>query len=723
MLALSLQLHVGMKQDTTILRQKALRFGHVALVLTVMLVLALLIVPLPPAFLDTVLALNIALALMVLLAAISVTDPIALSTFPTLLLIATLFRLGLNINSTRLILAEQKAGRIIETFGSFVIGDSVAVGMLVFLVLLIIQFIVVSKGAERVAEVSARFSLDGLPGKQMSIDADLRAGLIDSNEAAKQRQVLLTESKMYGSMDGAMKFVKGDTIAGFVITIINLIGGMFIGFYEQGQDFSWTIQNVSKLTIGDGLVSQIPALLISLAAGILVTRVTDGDESTALGDAIHKQIFGDHRAMFAVAVIAMLLACVPGFPAVLFLAIAMTSILYGLHLYFKKKRAFEETRSVARHVLDEDDGESSFAARPFVLELNARMYGQFLSDVRWQHCLNHLFPKMKRHLSREMGVPLPELKIVIDHDLDDNRYQVRVFEIAVDQGFLSPEHCVIRNQDPVTVPELAVDDMKSTETVHGSKILLFPIESQKKLLTHGHKVVAPEEMLLLHLGRVLKLRAKDFIGIQEVRTILNGLERDYPELIKEVVPRLISIQKLTEVVKRLVEESISIKDFRLILEILASSQPDTKSVFDLTEILRCGMARVITDQYSKNGVVTALAIDPHLEDEILSHVRVTESGNFLAISPKRTEQLIATVHAGYERHKLAHHNAILITKPETRRYLRIALASALPAVAVVSYQELDEKILLDVRDTISLHDINFTDQDVANKKTRTMGGL
>ncbi len=680
------------------------RYGQFILVGVIVSVLGLMIIPMPTPLLDFFLALNIIGSVTILMVSVTITDAMKLSSFPTLLLISTLFRLGLNVSSTRLILSQGEAGEIIKTFGSFVTGGNLLVGVVVFLVLSIIQFLVVSKGSERVAEVAARFTLDALPGKQMSIDADLRAGQITQQDASFKRETLIKESKLYGSMDGAMKFVKGDTIAGFIIIFVNIIGGFASGVLDRGYDISKAAHIYTVLTIGDGLVAQIPALMTALAAGFIVTRVGSVGEAKSLGEEIGAQIFVQPKALLAVAGVALLMAFVPGFPTGLFVMLALLIAGVASAILWREKSSLAAEKSISRHLVNEDNAMVGYA-EPFVLELSSDMYEKFLQDERWQLCLNDTFPQLKNARGQIIGVTLPDLKITVNKFLPPERYAIKIYEVPVDRGFLSPEHCVVR--DYLTLaPTLELEDgEKTAETVHGSSIMLLQLKRQQELERQGVRMVSPEQMLIEHLGKVLNKHAHEFVGIQEVRAILTNTEKHHPELVREVVPRMLSINKLTEVIKRLVEEGIPVKDFRLILETLSGCQPDSKDVADLTEILRMGLKRVISYLYAgTERRLTCFGLDPDIEDEIRKGVTKSGGETYLNVDPKTAGKLIESVKRTYTNHRFTGRDAVILTDPTVRRYIKKIIEADLPDVPVTSFSEFDRTVKIDQRDTISLAD-------------------
>lgn len=678
------------------------QYGQFLLIAVLMAVVAMMMFPIPKGVLDFLLVINIVGALSILLVAIFISDPMKLSSFSTLLLITTLFRLGLNLSSTRLILSEGEAGAIITTFGHFVVRGNLLVGVVMFFVLMIIQFMVISKGSERVAEVAARFTLDALPGKQMSIDADLRAGLIANTEAQFKRAELIKESKLYGSLDGAMKFVKGDTLAGFIIALVNGVGGLLVGVLQRDLTLSQATHLYTILSIGEALVAQIPALLISLSAGFIVTRVASVGEDNNLGSELGEQLLAQPKALLVAAGLSFVLGFIPGFPSAWFWLVAVILAGVSLAIEYKNRERLRAEVSVASHRVSHDGPKTCFGqAEPLLLELGPDLYDHFLQDDRWRQCLNELFPELRKRLTQDLGVVFPDLKIQINDRLLPQRYRIQIYEIPVDEGFLSPEHCGIKNYSSESLYLIRQESEKTSETFHGTPVLLLQIQRQRELQNLGMKAMAPEDLLLMHLARVLKENAAEFIGIQEVKNTLSQLELKYPELVREVVPRLISINKLTDVIKRLVEEGVPAKDFRLILEILSGAQPDTKEAVDLTEIVRMGMKRVISHRTTRgSGKLACFTLDPALEEMLSSALSRQGGERYLSLSPEQTQDILTTIRKTYQSHKVSVRDTVILTQVECRRTLRKILETELPGVSVLSYQEIAANVTIESRDTI-----------------------
>lgn len=662
-------------------------------------VLLIMILPLPAVLLDVFLAINLMFMTVILVLSLTVVSPLQLSVFPSLLLITTLFRLGLNISSTRLILSKGNAGEIIETFGRYVTSGNMVVGILIFIVLLIVQFVVVSKGAERVAEVAARFTLDGLPGKQMSVDADLRSGMITSEQAKVLRSELLRESRLYGAMDGAMKFVKGDAIAGLIILVINIIGGFMIGVFQRGMSLQRAAELYSVLTIGDGLVTQIPSLMTALSAGILVTRVTDKEQNTSLGQDLGGQMLSKPYVLVVSSVILFGFGFIPGFPTAIFvlLSLMLASGAIGLMLY--ARRLGDQRDSLIKYVVSDSIVETHFTcAEPFLLELSPDLYQKFLLDERWKTCFDQLVPQLQKTMSVQLGIQFPPLRIILDVNLPSDHYRIKIFEVSVDEGVLYPQSYQYRGP-----ASQYCTDMSATLTHHGTPVGLLQMSMASNATEVPHEMIPPEDVLIRYVAKVLKRHAADFVGIQEVKNILNGMELLYPELVREVVPRQMSIQKLTDVVRRLIAESVSVRNFRLILEILSSAQPENRDSIDLCELVRIGLKRQLSRQYcSKSNELSCFVLDPDIESTIQNSIRKINQDHFVTLSPQEISQIVAAVQSAYETHGVSDRQVVILTQPEIRRYVRRIIEADRPEIVVLSYQEVDSQLRIDVRDTISI---------------------
>lgn len=695
---------------STLFQNKPLTFsnskfdlGQLSLICLLITILVLLFFPLPSAWLDFFLACNLMGSLTLLLISISISNALKLFSFPSIILITTLFRLALSINSTRSILSHAKAGMMIESFGRFMTAGNPFIGLLIFAVIQIVQFIIIAKGSERIAEVSARFTLDALPGKQMSIDSDLRAGMITSEEAKFKRESLLKESKFYGAMDGAMKFVKGEAIASFLITFVNILFGIGVGYLSQGYDIYESIAIYTRLSIGEGLVSQIPAFLIALTAGFLITRVNDTQEThSSLGDEICKQL-SHHRSLFTSALLTLFLSTVPGFPIWQMILISVTFTSVGLLIFYQNKKRQEKANSLEIIQLDHSQIDyKTGCVEALVLEVHPETYDNMQNHPIWQNSFFHMYPEIKRRLTQSMGVPFPDLKITQNTQLNPNHYQILIYQIPVFRGYISANHVLLKDKNKLQQEILC--QTKTDHTVQGSEVYLLPRQLSRQHESMQNSYIHPEKEILKNIARLLKKNAQEFIGIQEVKHILQNLEKDYSELVRECVPRLISLAKFTEILKRLVHENVPISNVRLILEILLSEQPDKKDIVTLTETVRIGLKRVLTYQYAqgKNNIKVFL-IDPELEEKIQKCVHHENYETFLTLPPEDISQIQNCVLQSYQKHCLQYHDAILLTSIEVRRYLKKIIESEAPEIAVLSYQELESHIQIHQLDTISLY--------------------
>jgi type III secretion protein V len=620
------------------------RYADLALAGLVVAIVGMMIVPLPTPLLDLLISVNIAAAVTLLLVAIYVSDALKIATFPTLLLLTTLFRLALEVSATRLILLRADAGEVIRAFGNFVVAGNLVVGAVIFLILTMIQFLVVSKGSERVAEVAARFTLDAMPGKQMSIDAELRAGHIDHNEARRRRAALARESQLFGSMDGAMKFVKGDAIAGIVVLAVNIVGGLVIGIVQRGMDAGTAAHTYTVLTIGEGLVAQIPALIISTSAGIIVTRVASEEEGGHLGRDIGLQIIAQPKALAIAAGLLALLAIVPGLPTVPFLTLA---VLLGAVAW----KLLRTPAPVADTVAAGAGGAAAARAgaprgavadealspllTPIAVEVSAEV-GAYLDGFATE-----VVPRLRERLFAELGLPLPAVRL------------------RVGAGGLVEGTFIIRlNEVPLARGELAREDWGAAGARLGDEVLAL-------LRRHGHEL----------------------FGLEEAQALLDALERTHPALVREVVPKLVSLVLFTDIARRLVEEGISLRNLRDILGALAEWAPHDRDPVALTEHVRGALRRVITHRYAgDSGALAAYLLDPMIEDAIRDSVQKTATGSYLALEPQLSQDIVAAV--GRAIGPGATGGAVLLTGAEIRRYVRRLIETEHPNLPVLSFQEL-----------------------------------
>ncbi len=628
------------------------RYSDLMLAAGVVAIIALMVLPLPAVMIDLLVAVNIAFGLVLILVAVYITSPLQFSVFPSILLISTLFRLALSIATTRMILLEGEAGHIIDTFGELVAGGNLVVGLVVFLIITVVQFIVIAKGAERVAEVAARFSLDAMPGKQLSIDSDLRSGLIDKDEARRKRRELELESKLHGSMDGAMKFVKGDAIAGIVIIIINLLGGLGVGVMQQGMDTGEAMVKYSILTIGDGMVAQIPALLGAMAAGLIVTRATDAEQDKHLGDSIQKQLTANPRVLLVAGAICFLLATVPGFPVAIFMVLGFGLVLLGAMLTPALRARIDRFSAPAVAMIKEPD-EASMPqvlataqpdvrpAVPLLLQLPRHgVYGkaepallQGLQDVMDDFQVN-------------LGAPLPHISIHW-HRGDNDGWQLLAFEVPIAQGDTLSDH--------------------------------------------------PADVIPEAVRQALRRHAALFIGIQETSTLLAQTSGDYPEVIKEVL-RVIPTQRIADILRVLVEEEVPIRNLRVILEAIADAGQREKDLFALTEFARISLQRQLSHRYAPHGSLRAILLLPELEESLRQSIRVTAGVQQLAIEPADAKKIIEVFMVAISKHQ----PAAIVTTVDLRRHIRKMIEQECFDLPVLSFHELMPTLKLDAVDRVGL---------------------
>ncbi len=675
------------------------RFNDVLLAIILVMVISLMIVPVPPAMLDALISLNLTISVVMFMMSLYIPNVLSFSTFPSMLLFTTLFRLALNITSTRMILLHANAGEIIFTFGQFVVGGNFVVGAVVFLILLLVNFLVITKGAERVAEVGARFTLDAMPGKQMSIDADMRAGTIDMDEAKRRRSNLERESQLYGAMDGAMKFVKGDAIAGLIITAINIIAGIIIGVTQKNMELGKAVTTYSILTIGDGLVSQIPSLLIAITAGIIVTKVGSAD-GAILGRDIGSQVLGQPKALLIGGVMVIGLMLMPGFPKVPFLILAaiILSIGYSLnatHGEGKKKKGKTVTQKSASPKLPEvvqesdDNNENEFSVTtPLMLDVERSVEDTIEPDV-----LNERLIQIRRALYHDLGVPFPGIHLRFNGGLAQNTYRILINEVPIAQGKLLPNHVIARE----TKENLEILNVRLTEEESFLPYIpsLWVKNDDIPLLDNANVAyMRTPQILTHHLSYVLKRYASDFLGIQECKFLMENMEQNYPEIIKEV-QRVLPIQKITEIFQRLVQEEISIRDLKTIFQCLIDWGQKEKEPVLLADYVRSTLRRYISFKFSEgSNVLSVYLLDPKIEEMVRKAIRQTSAGSYLALDPPSAKKIVKAVKESTGDLLTQANRPVLLTSMDIRRYVRKLIEMELYDLPVLSHQELTEEITI-----------------------------
>jgi type III secretion protein V len=671
-------------------------------------VIFMMILPLPTLLIDILIGINITLSSILLMVAIYLPSPLAFSSFPSVLLVSTLFRLGISIATTRLILLDGDAGHIIETFGNFVVGGNLVVGLVVFLILTIVQFIVITKGAERVAEVGARFSLDAMPGKQMSIDADLRAGTIDMDEARRRRRGVEKESQMYGAMDGAMKFVKGDAIAGLIIAVVNLGGGLIIGVMQRGMSLREAATTYSILSIGDGLIAQIPALLTAICAGIIVTRVPNDDQQSSIGKDIGAQVLAHPRALMIAAGLSFGMGLIPGMPTLVFFALAATVGITGFVVAGKARTAAGARQPGASNraqagpdgghdtTADADADAAPFSpAQPLRLELAAA-----LSDVLDPDEMEKHFVAVRQAIYLDLGIPMPAIRFRFHDEVNgaqshsppaSPRYRIMLFEVPIAEGRLRPDSVLVRENEH-TLSSLGIPYDIEQGAIAGETAFWVAGNRVATLENAGLAFFRPLQILDWHLAVVLRKHAADFMGIQETRTLLSAMEAQFPELVKEA-QRVMPVQKMAEIIQRLVSEEVSVRDMRAVLEALVEWAQKEKDSVLLTEYVRVSLKRQISYKYSNElGLLPAYLLAPDVEDSVRDAIRQTPAGSYLAMDPEKSQTLLENIKKVVGDISTTASRPVLLTSMDIRRYLRKLIEHDLYHLPVLSYQELTAEI-------------------------------
>ncbi len=676
---------------------KAVKRNDLVLATLIVCIIFMMILPLPTWLIDALIATNMCLSAILLMVAMYLPNPLAFSSFPSVLLVTTLFRLAIGIATTRLILLNGDAGHIIYTFGNFVVGGNLVVGLVVFLILTVVQFVVITKGSERVAEVAARFSLDAMPGKQMSIDGDLRAGTIDMDEARRRRDLVGKESQLYGAMDGAMKFVKGDAIAGLIIVAVNLLGGVLIGVLQRGLTAADSVKVYSILTIGDGLIAQIPALFISICAGMIVTRVTSSDGSGSnVGSDIGAQLLAQPKAFMIGSAVMLGFAAIPGMPTVTFLILSAGVGIIG-YAFFKGERKVVDPKTGKISTVSAgtpegpadragNEGESFAPTVPLLVDMNPGLEKAFSSKL-----LNDELVKVRRALFEDLGIIFPGITLRFNGQLPDENYAILVAEIPVSQGRMRPNYLLVR-EDPDNLAALAIPFEQDKGFLPGIPTLWASAELKGPIANAGIAFLEPTQLLSYHIALVLKKHAAEFIGIQETRTLLTDMEARFPELAKEI-QRVMPIHKIAEILQRLVGEGVSIRNLRAVMEALIEWGQKEKDSVMLTEYVRVALKRHISYRHSAGlNVLPAYLLAPAVEDTVRNAVRQTSGGSYLALDPATSRHLLENIKKTVGDLTRSMQKPVLLTSMDIRRYMRKMIEQELYELPVLSYQELTSDV-------------------------------
>ncbi|ADO76718.1 flagellar biosynthesis protein FlhA [Halanaerobium praevalens] len=666
-------------------------------------IIVMFIIPLPTVLLDMLLAANITFSMVVILVSIYTTEPLDLSVFPSLLLFATLFRLGLNVSTTRLILGEGYAGEIVLSFGDFVVGGNYVVGLIIFLILVIIQFVVITKGAERVAEVAARFTLDAMPGKQMSIDADLNAGVIDEHEAKREREKIRQEADFYGAMDGASKFVKGDAIAGIIITFINIIAGLVIGMLQQNMSFGQAAQTYVLLTVGDGLVSQIPALLISTATGMVVTRAASDNN---MGNEMTEQLLKQPKALFIASGVLLILGFIPGLPTIPFLVLAIF-IATMAYLIVRtaqveapkekaKKQKQQELSPEEKQKMKEQEIKQLIKVDKLEIEVGYNLIslvlpeqgGDFLDRVA----------NIRKQIAMELGIIIPPVRIVDNLQLQPNTYKIKLQGVEISEYQLFAEKYLAMD------PGDTFEDIKGTETkepAFGTPAIWIEEEQRERAEMANYTVVDPGSVMATHLTEIIKAHAYELLGREEVKNLIDNVKEENQAVVDELIPDLMNLGEIQKILQNLLWENIPIKNLVLILETLADHASRTKDQTILTEYVRQGLSRQISNQFTdfKNNL-NVFTIDPQKEEKLAQSLEQSDQGNYLSLQPAEAQNLINSIVEQAKQLLEKGNEPILLTSPMIRRPIKEMVHRTFSNLTVLSFNELESEVELQVQGVV-----------------------
>ena len=664
-------------------------------------ILMVMLIPLPRFFLDLLLSFNITLSIIILLVGMQVRRPLEFSVFPSILLLVTLLRLALNIASTRLILLHGNegvaaAGEVIRAFGNFVVGGNYTVGLVVFTILVIINFVVITKGAGRVAEVAARFTLDAMPGKQMSIDADLNAGLINDKEARQRRKEVAQEADFYGAMDGASKFVRGDAVAAVVITLVNILGGLTIGVLQQGMTVAAAAQTYTLLTVGEGLVAQVPALIVSTAAGIVITRAAS---EVNLGFEITRQMLISPKAVGTASGILLALGLVPGLPHVAFLALGGLTAWMAYQINEQQKITEAVPAQVTAEVKGEEAGTQVVPLDLMEVQVGYGLIG--LVDGGQGGALLDRIKGLRRQFAEQMGFVLPPIHIRDNLQLRPNEYAALLKGVELAKSEVMPAHVLAI--DPGTAQRGIIHGLPTKEPAFGLPAMWVPEHTREQAQMAGYTVVDPGSAIATHLSELIKRHAHELLGRQEVQGLLDQLGKNHPKLVEEVIPNLIPLGTLVRVLSHLLREGVPIRDLRSILETIADHAATTKDPEILTEVARQALGRTITKQYlAADGSLPIIGLDPRLDRTLADQANATPNGNQWVPDPMVAQKLLTALKASAERMVGRGHQPVILCSPSLRRHLRKLTDRILHSVPILGLNEVESVVRLQAMETVRL---------------------
>ena len=652
----------------------------------------MLIVPIPSGLLDVLLACNMAVAFAIMFGSMFAREALDMSYYPTILLFTTIFRIALNVSSTRLILTTGDPGNVVRTFGEFVGGNDLIMGAIVFIILIIIQFMVINKGSERVAEVTARFTLDAMPGKQMAIDADLNTGAITDKQAKERRDKIQQEASFFGSMDGAVKYVKGDATAGLIITAVNIIGGILMGVLRQNMDITAALEEYAVLTIGDGLVSQIPSLLISLSTGILVTK---GSKDADFGSVLIKQLFGVPKTMYLVGAVLIGLGIITPLNTLIFLTVGAVFIVVGRMMASTietaqiESEANEEEMAV-EEIRQPENVTSLLQVDPIELEFG---YGIIpLADVNQGGDLLDRVVMIRRQIALELGTIVPIIRLRDNIQLNPNQYIIKIKGIQVSEGEILFDHYMAMNPGYV---EEEITGIKTFEPSFHLPAVWITEGQRERAESLGYTVVDPPSIIATHLTEIIRRHIAELLSRQDVQNLVDNLKESNPSIVEELVPKMLGLGEVQKVLQNLLKEGISIRDLLTIFETMADYAPTTRDTDILTEYARQSLKRAISARYfPANETTSVVTLDPQVEQEIMGSVKQTEQGAYLTLAPERTKAIMASVQAEVEKLESLGKNPIIITSPIVRMYFKRLTEDYFKDLIVVSYNEVETNVEL-----------------------------
>ncbi|MFH1390057.1 MAG: flagellar biosynthesis protein FlhA [Candidatus Margulisiibacteriota bacterium] len=655
---------------------------------SIVITLALMLLPLPTFVVDMLFTFSIAMALTLLLVAMYLKEPLELASFPSLLLIITVFRLGLNIAATRLILTQAYAGQVVQAFGNFVVGGNYIVGVIIFGIITIVQFVVITKGSERVAEVAARFTLDAMPGKQMSIDADLNAGLIDATEARNRRRKIEREATFFGSMDGSNKFVRGDSIAGIIIVLVNILGGVLVGWLTLGMAPMDALSTYALLTIGAGLVIQVSALLISIATGLIITKSAS---ETSLGNDVSAQLFGQPRALAFVTIILGLFAIIPGMPTIPFMTMALASGVFALIL-MQKQSAKDEAKVVTEEVSAKDvlkKPESilgTLGLDPLSLKTGRNLIP--LIDPTQRGPLLERITLIRYNIGQELGFVIPGVRVMDDLSLPPNQYvvEIRGTKVSMGEAFLG------NHRVDMPLAQIKANKLTGTESrdpLNNDLVTWVPDENLPEIQKIGLVAKPPVDVISDHFSEVIKRYADEIMTRQNVQSLIELVKNTNAAIVRELIPDLLSLGQVHKVLQLLVRERVSIRDLSTILERLADYAHLSRDINILTEYVRQSLARQICEAYTdKDNIITVVTIDPGLEETLVGAIHQSEYGSFLAVDPNVGEKILVQISGHINNFKRLKLKPVILCSPRLRPHFKRFIERSFPDIAVLSYNEI-----------------------------------